>query len=76
MEMNLQRSMEDAAEDGIRTRMILNSEIPVTGIPMTTGMTAEMTDMIAASRSYEANSQVIQGARQMFMKTLEIGRMA
>ena len=41
------RSMEDAAEDGIRTRMILNSEIPVTGIPMTTGMTAEMTDMIA-----------------------------
>lgn len=36
----------------------------------------EMTDMIAASRSYEANAQVVQGARQMFMKTLEMGRMA
>lgn len=36
----------------------------------------EMTDMIAAARSYEANSQVIQGSRQMFMKTLEMGRMA
>lgn len=34
----------------------------------------EMTDMIAASRSYEANVQIINGSRQMFLKTLEIGR--
>ena len=34
----------------------------------------EMTDMIGASRSYEANAQVIIGSRQMFMKALEIGR--
>jgi len=34
----------------------------------------EMTDMISASRSYEANAQVIMGARQMFNKALEISR--
>ena len=34
----------------------------------------EMTDMISASRSYEANVQVVNGTRQMFVKTLEIGR--
>lgn len=34
----------------------------------------EMTDMIAASRSYEANLQVVQGARQMFTRALDIGR--
>ena len=34
----------------------------------------EMTDMISASRSYEANAQVITGTKQMFNKTLEIGR--
>jgi len=32
--------------------------------------------MISASRSYEANAQVIQGSKQMFQKALEIGRMA
>jgi flagellar basal-body rod protein FlgC len=34
----------------------------------------EMVDMIAASRSYEANSAVINGTKAMFMKALEIGR--
>lgn len=34
----------------------------------------EMTDMISASRSYEANAQIIQSARTLFNKTLEIGR--
>ncbi len=34
----------------------------------------EMTDMISASRSYEANVQIVNGSRQMFLKTLEIGR--
>ncbi len=34
----------------------------------------EMTDMIAASRSYEANATVIQGSKSMFQKALEIGR--
>lgn len=34
----------------------------------------EMTDMISASRAYEANVSVINGSRQMFLKALEIGR--
>ncbi|MDR1785106.1 MAG: flagellar basal body rod protein FlgC [Spirochaetaceae bacterium] len=34
----------------------------------------EMTDLIAANRAYEANSAVIQGARDMFSSALEIGR--
>mgnify|MGYP002079813428 FL=1 len=34
----------------------------------------EMTDMIAASRSYEANAQVVSGSKQMFQKALELGR--
>jgi flagellar basal-body rod protein FlgC len=34
----------------------------------------EMVDLIAASRAYEANSSVIQGAKEMFSSALEIGR--
>jgi flagellar basal-body rod protein FlgC len=34
----------------------------------------EMTDMISASRSYEANVQMINGTRTMFNKAMEIGR--
>lgn len=34
----------------------------------------EMTDMISASRSYEANVQLINGSKAMFNKALEIGR--
>lgn len=34
---------------------------------------SEMVDMIAASRSYEANSQVIQGAKSMFQRAA-VGR--
>jgi len=34
----------------------------------------EMVDLISASRSYEANSSVIMGSKEMFMKALEIGR--
>ena len=34
----------------------------------------EITDMIGASRAYEANAQVLINHRQMFNKTLEIGR--
>jgi flagellar basal-body rod protein FlgC len=34
----------------------------------------EMVDMIEASRSYEANSAVINGTKAMFLKALEIGR--
>jgi flagellar basal-body rod protein FlgC len=33
----------------------------------------EMTDMIAASRAYEANAQVIEGTKTMFARALEIG---
>ena len=34
----------------------------------------EMVDLISASRAYEANSSVIQGSKEMFLKALEIGR--
>lgn len=34
----------------------------------------EMTDMISASRSYEANVQMINGSKSMFNKALEIGK--
>jgi flagellar basal-body rod protein FlgC len=34
----------------------------------------EMTDMISASRSYEANVMMINGSKAMFNKALEIGR--
>jgi len=34
----------------------------------------EMVDMIDASRAYEANVTLINGAKAMFTKALEIGR--
>ncbi len=34
----------------------------------------EMVDLIAASRSYEANTTVIQGSKEMFMQALAIGQ--
>ena len=34
----------------------------------------EMVDMIAASRSYEANIAVVNGSKSMFLRALEIGR--
>ena len=34
----------------------------------------EMVDLIAASRSYDANVAVVNSAKSMFMKALEIGR--
>ena len=34
----------------------------------------EMVDLISASRSYDANVAVVNGAKAMFMKALEIGR--
>ncbi|GHT69943.1 flagellar basal-body rod protein FlgC [Spirochaetia bacterium] len=33
----------------------------------------EMTDMIAASRAYEANASIIDGAKAMFQQALNIG---
>ena len=36
----------------------------------------EITDMISASRAYEANAQLVIGMRQMFNRTLEISRIA
>jgi len=33
----------------------------------------EMTDLITASRSYEANAAIIEGSKAMFMRALEIG---
>jgi len=34
----------------------------------------EMVDLISASRSYEANVAVVNGAKSMFQRALEIGR--
>ena len=34
----------------------------------------EITDMITASRAYEANAQIIQGSKQIFQKALDIAR--
>ena len=34
----------------------------------------EMADMIAASRSYEANADTLNATKSMFMKTLELGK--
>ncbi len=34
----------------------------------------EMTDLISASRSYEANIMMVNNAKQMFSKALELGR--
>ncbi|MDR0300815.1 MAG: flagellar basal body rod protein FlgC [Treponema sp.] len=33
----------------------------------------EMVDMISASRSYEANSAIIEGSKAMFLRALDIG---
>lgn len=37
-------------------------------------MSFEMVDLITASRTYEANLSVVKNARQMAMRTLEIGK--
>lgn len=37
-------------------------------------VTKEMVDMIAATRSYEANVTVLNAAKSMFVKALEIGK--
>ncbi len=37
-------------------------------------MVHEMVDLITASRAYEANIQAFNAAKQMFMRTLDIGR--
>lgn len=37
-------------------------------------MVKEVVDMMTASRSYEANVKVLQAARQMAIRTMEIGR--
>ncbi|GHV89534.1 flagellar basal-body rod protein FlgC [Spirochaetia bacterium] len=34
----------------------------------------EMTDMIAATRAYEANASIIEGSKAMFQRALDIGR--
>jgi len=33
----------------------------------------EMVDMIAASRAYEANASIVEGAKSMFQRAMEIG---
>jgi flagellar basal-body rod protein FlgC len=51
----------DAGADGLVTMPNVN-------------LAYEMVDLITASRAYEANLSVVKNARQMAMKTLEIGK--
>lgn len=51
----------DAGEDGMVTMPNVN-------------LSQEMVDLITASRTYEANLSVVKNARQMAMRTLEIGK--
>ena len=51
----------DAGADGMVTMPNVN-------------LSFEMVDLITASRAYEANLAVVKSARQMAMKTLEIGK--
>jgi flagellar basal-body rod protein FlgC len=54
----------DAIKSGPRTGYV---EMPNVDI------VTEMTDMIAASRAYEANASIIEGSKAMFLKALDIG---
>ena len=54
----------DAIQSGPRTGYV---EMPNVDI------VTEMADMITASRAYEANAAVIEGAKMMFQRALEIG---
>ena len=51
----------DAGADGLVTMPNVN-------------LSQEMVDLITASRTYEANLSVVKNARQMAMRTLEIGK--
>jgi flagellar basal-body rod protein FlgC len=51
----------DAGPDGLVTMPNVN-------------LSYEMVDLITASRAYEANLSVVKNARQMAMKTLEVGK--
>jgi flagellar basal-body rod protein FlgC len=51
----------DAGSDGLVTMPNVN-------------LSQEMVDLITASRTYEANLSVVKNARQMAMRTLEIGK--
>ena len=51
----------DADRDGLVTMPNVN-------------LSYEMVDLITASRAYEANLSVVKNARQMAMKTLDIGK--
>ena len=51
----------DATADGLVTMPNVN-------------LSQEMVDLITASRTYEANLSVVKNARQMAMRTLEIGK--
>lgn len=51
----------DASADGLVTMPNVN-------------LSQEMVDLITASRTYEANLSVVKSARQMAMRTLEIGK--
>ena len=54
----------DAIKTGPRTGYV---EMPNVDI------VSEMVDMISASRAYEANASVVEGAKSMFQRAMEIG---
>lgn len=55
----------DAVKSGPRKGMV---EMPNVNI------VTEMVDLISASRAYEANAAVVQGAKDMFQRALDIAR--
>jgi flagellar basal-body rod protein FlgC len=54
----------DAIKSGLREGYV---EMPNVDI------VTEMTDMIAATRAYEANASVVDGTKTMFLRALDIG---
>lgn len=75
--------------NGVKAVKIVDDESPLTKVYDPTHVDAdedgyvtmpnvnilnEMADMVAASRSYEANVNTLDATKSMFMKTLEIGK--
>lgn len=80
---------KESGLNGVKAVKIVEDESPLTEVYDPTNVDAdengyvtmpnvnilnEMADMIAASRSYEANVNTLDATKSMFMKTLEIGK--
>ena len=80
LDENIQGVMvEDIQEDARPARMIYNPSHPQANVDGYVAMpnintVEEMSNMISAQRSYEANVTAMNAAKAMAMKALEIGR--